>query len=272
MVVANRKLSCAYARSRRRVDDADDTVFSKKSLFAAKFRLRMFLSPIRRLASTAGGASFRAPVITVFSGSSREGSLNTKLAKTAEKAADSLGANTKFIDLGSYDLPLYSEDIESSAGLPSGAMELKSELADSDGWIIACPEYNGSITPLLLNAVTWCSRGDPAGEMYATFKGKCAIVISASPGAMGGMRSLNPSRQLLQNLGVNVLPSSVAVGGAFMAFDESTGDLINEKQKGMLDNAVNSLFFLARQEANKEAACKVIEAHIVGQYGSVDVS
>lgn len=232
----------------------------------------MFLSPIRRLASTDGGARFRAPVIAVFSGSSREGSVNTRLAKTAEKAADSLGAITKFLDLGSYDLPLYSEDVESSDGLPSGAMELKSELAGSDGWIVACPEYNGFITPLLLNAVTWCSRGDPAGEMYATFKGKFAIVISASPGAMGGMRSLNPCRQLLQNLGVNVLPVSVAVGGAFKAFDESTGDLINEKQKAMLDSAVNSLFFLARDEANRDASCQLIEAHLVGQYGSVDVT
>ena len=52
--------------------------------------------------------------------------------------------------------------------------------------------YNGSITPLLLNAFTWASRGDPmGGPMYATFKGKHAVVMGASPGALGGLRAMS---------------------------------------------------------------------------------
>lgn len=198
--------------------------------------------------------------------------MNTKLAKTAEKFVRGLGADARFVDLGSYDLPVYNQDTESSRGIPTAAVELKSALAASDGWIVASPEYNGFVTPLLLNAFTWCSRGDPPGApMYATFQRKTAVVLSASPGAMGGMRSLNPGRQLLQNLGVNVLPGSVAVGGAFDAFDQS-GDLVNEKHRTMLEGAVESLFYLTRDEANREATCQVVRAHSVGEYGAVDVA
>lgn len=224
------------------------------------------------LAKRSFSSQFRAPVIALMSGSAREGSVNTKLIHAAESVAKNLGAGTKMIDLGAYDMPLYHQDLESSAGIPDGAQQLKADLEGADGWILASPEYNGFVTPLLLNAVTWCSRGDPDGEMYATFKGKSAIVLSASPGAMGGMRSLNPNRELLTNLGVHVLPDSVAVGGAFGAFDEESGALTNDRQQAMLQGAVEKLFYQTRDAANREATCKMIEAHLVGEYGAAGVA
>jgi NAD(P)H-dependent FMN reductase len=162
-------------------------------------------------------------------------------------------------------------------------MKLKRDLSSSDGWIVSSPEYNGFIPPLLLNALTWCSRGDPPeAGMYATFQNKSAIVVSASPGAMGGLRSLNPSRELLTNLGVNVLPQSVAIGGAFQAFDETTGDLTDGRQEKMLLKAVHNLFFATRDTANREATCKMVKemsalkdsttSSVVGEYGSVSIA
>mmetsp|Transcript_6302 Transcript_6302/g.9604 ORF Transcript_6302/g.9604 Transcript_6302/m.9604 type:complete len:221 (+) Transcript_6302:66-728(+) len=216
-------------------------------------------------------SSLRAPVIALFSGSSRVGSFNTQLTKAAEKIALGLGADTKVLDLASYNLPLYNQDTEGGDGIPQEVLHLKQDLASADGWIVASPEYNGFVTPLFLNAITWASRGDAPGEMYATFANKCAVVLSASPGAMGGLRAHNPNHQLLTNLGVNVLPHSVAVGGAFKAFDENTGELVDEKMAGMLNGAVSSLFYLTRDVANREATCKIIQEHIkpVGEYGSV---
>jgi chromate reductase len=225
-------------------------------------------------------SSIRAPVLAIFSGSARAGSVNTKLAKAAERLVQNtelgFGATTKFLDLALYDLPLYNPDVEANQGMPIGAMKLKEDLASTDGWIVCSPEYNGFVTPLLLNSFTWCSRGDaPEAGMYATFRDKTAIVLSASPGAMGGMRSLNPNRQLLTNLGVNVLPHSVAIGGAFQAFDETTGDLLDEKQQQMLTGAVHSLFMTTRDSANREVTCKLVEElklRPVGDYGSVSVA
>lgn len=64
---------------------------------------------------------------------------------------------------------------------------------------------------------------------------------------------------MLQNLGVNVLPQSVAIGGAFQAFEEETGDLIDPKQQGMLKGAVQALFLVTRDTANRDATCDMIE-------------
>jgi len=225
----------------------------------------------------ASASKFRAPVLAIFSGSVRTGGVNTKLAKAAERLGAEMGATTKLLDLARYDLPVYNSDIEDQKGMPDSAMRLKEDLGDADGWIVSSPEYNGFVPPLLLNAMTWASRGDPAeAGMYATFQRKSAIVVSASPGAMGGMRSLGPNRELLQNLGVNVLPQSVAIGGAFQAFDESSGDLVDPKQNGMLQGAVHALFLVARDAANREATCDLVKAEMqeqtVGEYGSISVA
>lgn len=127
--------------------------------------------------------AFRAPKIALLSGSLRKGSFNTKLIGAAEQVAAKLGAETSVIDLGAYDLPIYNQDDEAD-DYPQAAMDLKAVLGEqADGWVVSSPEYNGWISPLLLNAYTWCSRGDPAGgPMYATFAGKSAVVLSSSPG------------------------------------------------------------------------------------------
>ena len=164
--------------------------------------------------------AIKAPRIAFLSGSTRSGGYNTRLILAAERIASNLGATTKVVDLSTFDLPLYNEDLESKSGMPAAAMELKSILGDQDGWVISSPEYNGFTTPLLVNTFAWMSRGDPDGQMYATFSNKSAIVLSASPGALGGMRSINPTRELLTNLGVNVLAPSATVGAAYKAFDD----------------------------------------------------
>ena len=187
----------------------------------------------------------------------------------AQHALQGLGADTNLVNLADSDLPVYHQDDEAANGLPDAAVALKQTLAESDAWVVASPEYNGFPSPLLVNAYTWCSRGDE--QMYATFSGKTALVMGASPGAMGGLRAVNPHRTLLQNLGVNVLSHSVAIGGAFKAFDETTGALADPKQAGVLQVAVETLFYKARDEANREAACGLIQQHLeqAGDYGAI---
>jgi len=79
-------------------------------------------------------------------------------------------------------------------------------------------------------------------------------------------------RELLQNLGVNVLPTGVAVGGAFKAFGDD-GDLKDPKMLGMLDAAMTHLVDVARSEANRDVACdllaKLKTTAASGEYGAV---
>ena len=231
------------------------------------------------MASTRALAALRAPRIALMSGSIRDGSFNTQLIHVAKDVAQGLGAETTLIDLAHYPLPVYHQDDESSSsnqGLPQAAVDLKAQLAAADAWIVASPEYNGFLTPLLLNAYTWCSRGDHDGDMYATFRNKLAVILSASPGGLGGMRNHNIHAQLLRNLGVQVLPQSVAIGRAFAAFQKSSTDVVanslkDDKHQRQLEGAVQSLFYTARDHANREATCELVRSMTVGEYGDVPV-
>lgn len=234
----------------------------------------------------ASSITLRAPKIALLSGSIREGSFNTKLLFAAKNAIEriaesSSGVDAKVLDLKDYSLPVYNEGLEDD-GIPEAAQKLKAALGESDGFIIASPEFNGWPTPLLLNTYTWCSRFDPKdAPMYASFTGKSAIVLAASPGPLGGMRSLDPHRQYLSNLGVNVLPKSVGIGAAFRAFDDDHNNLVDPKQQGMLDAAVQALFIQARSDANFESLGQLVRGHIEsttaaavnapGAYGGINV-
>ncbi|NEP47224.1 MAG: NAD(P)H-dependent oxidoreductase, partial [Okeania sp. SIO2H7] len=90
-------------------------------------------------------------------------------------------------------------------------------------------EYNGSITPLLKNALDWASRPEP-GDVPSCFQGKVAALLATSPGALGGLRGLVHVRTILSNLGVVVLPKQKAIPRASQAFDDN-GDLVDPAQR-----------------------------------------
>lgn len=221
--------------------------------------------------------ALRAPKIALLSGSVRKGSFNTKLIQASARAlqriaADTSGVETNVVDLGKFDLPIYNQDLESEDGaIPTAAQKLKSELSDADAFVISSPEYNGWPSAVLINAFTWVSRGDGPGTMYGTFAGKCGLVLSTSPGPLGGLRCLDPSRQMMSFLGVDVVPGSVAIGAAYKAFDPHTGDLVDEKQSNLLEGALTNLFVRARAQANHEALGQIVRAHIAGEYGSISL-
>ncbi|WFB34347.1 NAD(P)H-dependent oxidoreductase [Kiritimatiellota bacterium B12222] len=153
--------------------------------------------------------------ILAFSGSSRENSLNAQLLQKAVSMAAELGASVEVIDLKALNLPLYDGDLEQTQGLPEGAKALKEAMQEADGFLIASPEYNSFPTPLLLNALDWASRAEQPDEIpMRAFKGKTAGLIAATPGPMGGLRSLSFLRSKLQNMGVTVVPTMTGVGGA----------------------------------------------------------
>lgn len=168
--------------------------------------------------------------ILAFAGSARTASLNKRLAATVSEGARAAGAEVTLIDLRDYPLPLYDGDLEAASGLPKGALELKALFAAHRGLLLACPEYNSSITPLLKNTLDWLSRAAPGEKPLAAFEGKVAGLVAASPGALGGLRGLVHVRAILSNLRVLVVPEQVAVSNAAQAFDDA-GHLRDDKQR-----------------------------------------
>lgn len=130
------------------------------------------------------------------------------------------GAEVTLLDLRDYPMPLYDGDLESSEGLPPNALKLKEIFIAHHGLLIASPEYNSSVTPLLKNTLDWVSR--PASKEEASlacYEGKTAALMSASPGALGGLRGLVHLRAILGNIRVLVIPDQIAIIKAHEAFN-----------------------------------------------------
>lgn len=182
-----------------------------------------------------------SPKILAFAGSTRTESYNKKLIRIAADAARAGGAEVTLIDLRDYPLPLFDGDLEDAEGLPENAKKLKALFNSHDALLIASPEYNSSISGVLKNTLDWVSRQETDDEpALRDFKGKVATLLSASPGALGGLRGLVHVRAILGNIGVIVLPNQVAVSKAHEAFDE-TGKLKEERMAKQVAGTVNDL-------------------------------
>ncbi len=146
--------------------------------------------------------------ILAFAGSSREGSFNKKLLAIAVGGAREAGADVTLINLKEYALPIYDADDEAANGLPENAHKLRQLFLDHDGLLMACPEYNSSISALWKNTIDWVSRPQPERPPFECFLNKFAVVMSASTGQWGGIRALQEYRRILTNIRVTVLPDT----------------------------------------------------------------
>ncbi|MEM7256363.1 MAG: NAD(P)H-dependent oxidoreductase [Pseudomonadota bacterium] len=178
--------------------------------------------------------------ILIFSGSTRQGSMNTKLASAAYRAALAAGADATLIDLKDYPADIYNGDDEANQGMPDTMRALKQLMAASDGIIVVTPEYNGHVPPLLVNTFSWLSRSEEGDNGLSAFRGKKAAIMAASPGRLGGIRVLPRLRDMLAELGVMVVPGFVTLPQAGAAFDEH-GTLHERKVQDSVSAKVEKL-------------------------------
>jgi NAD(P)H-dependent FMN reductase len=190
-----------------------------------------------------------ATKLLIFAGSTRTQSFNRRLARAAAHVATGLGAEVTLLELGTLDIPLYNADLE-ARGTPTDVIRLKQLMLDHPGWVICSPEYNGSYTALLKNTLDWASspvKGDPEwSQGLRCFTGKVVGLLSASPGALGGLRSLGNLAPLLRNLQCWVAPQQFALGQAGNAFD-ADGQLIEEKQRQNVQTVVEQVLWASQR-------------------------
>lgn len=177
-----------------------------------------------------------------FAGSSRTASFNKKLARLGTMIAEANGIPSTFADLGDYPMPIYNGDLEVAEGPPENARKFKAVMEAHSGIFIISPEYNASITPLLKNTLDWVSHTRDEGEApLQVYKTRVFALGSASPGGMGGLRSLTTARQVLElGLGALVLPDQFAVPRANAAFDEH-GHLKNKDSQEAFKQLIQKL-------------------------------
>src|ERR1700733_2960386 len=163
----------------------------------------------------------KQPKILAVAGSARRDSFNKKLIKIATDGVRQAGGQATLLDLADFRLPLYDGDLEAEQGLPQKAKELKKLFCEYDGFLFSSPEYNSSISGVFKNVIDWVSRPEKEDPVsLVAFRGKVAALMSASPGALGGLRGLVHLRAILENIYVMVIPEQVTIPKAGDVFDE----------------------------------------------------
>jgi chromate reductase len=186
--------------------------------------------------------------LLVIAGSARHGSLSLRIAGAAAALAQEAGTSVETLDLRALQLPLYDGDLEAAGGVPDAALRLLDAIRAADALLIVTPEYNGFPTPLLINAFDWLSRlgaTDQRPSGLATTANKPVALLSASPGPLGGLRSMNFLRQYLQMaFAMIVVPQQFALGRAHDAFDDQ-GALKDERARGTVSGVLSALSTVA---------------------------
>ena len=183
----------------------------------------------------------------VFAGSTRTQSFNRRLAAVAAHMARDAGAEVTLLELADFDIPLYNADLE-TAGTPADVIRLKEVLGDHPAWVICSPEYNGSYTGLLKNTIDWASSPVAGHAEWSDgtrpFAGKVVGMLSASNGALGGLRSQSHLAPLLLNLECWLAPRHFALPRAASAFD-AQGQLVDASQAAHVRGVVEQVLWAA---------------------------
>ncbi|AVO49339.1 NADPH-dependent FMN reductase [Melaminivora suipulveris] len=187
--------------------------------------------------------------ILVFAGSTRQQSFNRRLAAVGAEAAHIEGAQATLLELADFDIPMYHADLE-ARGTPADVIRLKEIMDAHPAWIIVTPEYNGSYTGLLKNTLDWASSPVAGHPVFADgsrpFAGKVVGMLSASNGALGGLRAQSHLAPLLINLGCWLAPRQYALPRAASAFGEQ-GQLTDPAQQAQVQAVVSQVLWAAER-------------------------
>lgn len=164
----------------------------------------------------------------IIIGSLRKESFNRKVA---EYLGDHLKDRfeVEFIDLA--PLSMYNQDLDGTP--PQAWLDFRKQVEQSEAFLFVSPEYNRSMPAVLKNALDIASRPDRQ-NMWAK---KPALLVTASPGKMGGVSSSLQLKQTMSFLEMYLMPQpELYLGEIHLALDES-GKLTNERTTSFLNKA-----------------------------------
>jgi len=144
-------------------------------------------------------------------GSLRVNSLNSAMMKVMSSLLPDWVEFETF-DIG--EIPYYNQDVEDSK-VPGAVSELREKVKEADLVLIAAPEYNGSVSGVLKDALDWASR--PNGD--SSFSGKPVAVLTTVSGRNGGRAVLNHLTLIIDYLDARLIGDPVLVQLASQKFD-----------------------------------------------------
>lgn len=152
--------------------------------------------------------------IGIFVGSLRKGSYNRIVAETMAQLFPEV-FETEFVDLSG--LEMYNQDLDDEGQPTVSWTAFRNQVKALDGVVFVSPEYNRSVPAVLKNALDVGSR--PYGE--SVWDSKPGLVVTVSPGAIGGFGANHHLRQSLVFLNVPTLQQPEAyIGNITNALNE----------------------------------------------------
>jgi NAD(P)H-dependent FMN reductase len=147
-------------------------------------------------------------------GSLRAGSFNRQIAEVALEQAPAAGHNASIYEIG--ELPFYNEDIDTPEQAGDAVAAFRKAAADADAIVLFSPEYNGTTSGVLKNAVDWLSR--PRGS--AAMSGKTVAVVTASPSPNAAKWAGEEVTRALGVAGATSIAEPVNIGDVFGKFGQ----------------------------------------------------
>lgn len=180
--------------------------------------------------------------IEIISGSPNKNSVTYRVALHLQKAiASSIGHEVGIIDTREYQLPVIQKVFVSVEATPDPFKPLAERMFGADAFILLTPEFNGSYTPALKNLV----------DHFPKQHRKPFGIVTASPGAMGGMRAAMQMQQLVFALFGIGSPYMLVTPHVEKKFDEE-GNLIEESFKKAVDTFIREFIWLSEKLVNEK--------------------
>ncbi len=140
-------------------------------------------------------------------GSLRKDSINEPLRRHMSNKLREAGVVVTDLDLRDFEMPIFNQDIEDAGETPEAAKRLAELFREHDIVLIISPEYNGGVTPLIANVISWVSREKPNPFKHAVFG-----IGGMSDGKYATIFALSHLRDTLSKIGALVVPTLLGLG------------------------------------------------------------
>ena len=170
--------------------------------------------------------------ILILAGTSHRNSINLALATHAGQQLNK--AKLNILDLNDFEMPLYSQDLEESSGIPQKAKDFLAQIQASDGLILSLAEHNGSYTAAFKNVLDWTTRIEP--KLWSS---RPMLLMATSPGARGGASVLATAEATFPRMGAD-LRATFSLPSFYENFSQEKG-ITAPELTAQLSTAVSKL-------------------------------
>jgi FMN reductase len=176
--------------------------------------------------------------IVGIGGSLRPDASTYHALNTATHRLEALGAEVEILDLRSLHLP-FCNGGDAYPDYPD-VERLQKTVQAADGLILATPEYHGSVSGVIKNALDLMSFDQLSGQVVGLIS-----VLGGQPNS----NALNDLRLIMRWVHAWVIPEQIAIGQAWKAFGQD-GKLQDENLSKRFDQFAQSLIENTRKLRN----------------------